>query len=203
MKNVVIRKITKIIKAPNRRLAIVLIVFTIFSCKGPTTENDITPLKDATITSFPLANDIKSDDFVSVLHQQYHLKPIKSNENGITIKSMPNKSYCYIDFNALSNKNKAQLNEVVISTKKDKKYYELQRFEKDRIYLLAFITYEAATNIANLDGKSTKELTFFSEKNPEYNHLAFIPLSRILEIKVRNIRLDNNDSLKVHDLRIK
>lgn len=183
-------------------------LFLICSCSGPTVENELPLSKHSTITSFPLANDVESENFINVLHQQYHLKPITTNENGITINSMPNKSYCYIPFDALSDKNTGQIQEITINSKKDKifkdkLFYELQRFQKDKIYLLAFVTYETATNITNLDGETQKEFTFFPEKNPEYNHLAFIPINRIQQIKVRNILLDNKDSLKVHDLRIK
>lgn len=155
-----------------------------------------------TINSYPLPVNVSSSDFIEKIRVQDELNEISKKHTKKAINELPNNSYFFLEVDSMINKEFGEIiNCKPISTNSNTRF-ELHK-KNNKIHLLIFITYEIATNISELDGEEIKELTVFSKKNQEFNHLALIPIDRIVKANKRKIYLSESDFIHIMDITIK
>lgn len=175
---------------------VLIVVFT--SCKTERKENT----NVYTVHSYPLPVNVESEDFVKKLRTQFNLSPISKKETRKSLKNVSSNSFFFVEVDSIINKASEQILETNASNVKSNTNFEMHKMEQE-IFLLIYVTYEIATNISELDGVEAKDLTVFSSKNQEFDHLALIPLSRLVKAEKRKIYLTENAYMYIMDITIK
>jgi hypothetical protein len=191
---------TKNYKVPKLILLLISIVLINlnYSCKRERAES-----KDIyTVHSYPLPVNVSSENFVKKLRKQENLSPVKKRNKNKAIEKLPGNTYFFMSVDSMSGKNFSKVLKCKPDTKKSGINFELHKHD-GKIYLLVFVTYEIATNISELDGEEVKSLTVFSHKSQEFNHLAMVPVSRIISAQKRKIFLSKDHFIHVMDITVK
>ncbi len=187
-------------KIPQPTLLLILIVLinSIYTCKRERAES-----KDIyTVHSYPLPVNVSSENFVKKLRKQENLSSVKKRNKDKSIKKLPGNIYFFMSVDSMSRKDFSEVLQCKPDTKKLGSNFELHKHD-GKIYLLVFVTYEIATNISELDGEEIKSLTVFSRKSQEFNHLAMVPVHRIISAQKRKIFLSKDHFIHVMDITVK
>lgn len=185
---------------PQLSLLLILIVLlnSIYSCKRERAES-----KDIyTVHSYPLPVNVSSENFVKKLRKQENLSPVKKRNKSKPIEKLAENTYFFMSVDSMSGKDFGKVFQCKPDTKKSGSNFEFHKHD-GQTYLLVFVTYEIATNISELDGEEVKSLTVFSRKSQEFNHLAMVPVNRIISAQKRKIFLSKDHYIHVMDITVK
>lgn len=155
-----------------------------------------------TVHSYPLPVDVSSSNFIKKIRIQHNLKAIKDKDQRKEIRKLPMNTYFFLDVDSMVNRDFPEILECPASNKMSNTTFELHK-KDGKVFLCIFVTYEIATNISELDGEEVKELTVFSQKSQDFNHLALVPVDRIVKAQKRKIYLAQDHFIYIMDIVLK
>lgn len=161
------------------------------------------------IATYPVNSSDSLQMEIKTLRKQKNLRGLTALESGKELKNVPTNTYCfmhpiYLRFNPDQDYYKVFFEESRVDRFRTiESYFEIHRYGDDSFYLIVCVSSEAASNISQLDGKAIKELVAMPSPLQKTDHLALIPMNRIIESKYREISLDNGKSLSVLDIKLK
>ena len=183
------------------------------SAKGVHQESDASirgkdevPLTPIRIISYPIAKYKTIESLLVKLRNDNKLRELTALESNKKLSEIPNRTYCYMSAMTVNIYNPFLDHNVVrfgTLYKPEYKPYEIHKISDTEINIMGFISNERAANDSYLTGTDAKQFVFSPIPLAKEDHLALIPIQRIVESASRMLDLEKDKSITVMDIKLK
>lgn len=136
------------------------------------------------------------------------LREITALESEKTLNTISNNTYAFLSATNLEIGSQSTFSEIF--EKKVKRfneypslYFEIHKFNDNKVELLGFISEETLSKINPLDSETTKNIVIFPTSYEEFNHLILISIDQIISINNREIAFNKGKKNEALDLKLK